>query len=594
MKSGASVARATAGRFHRPVVWLVLITAIVASTASEADAAAESAGSPGEISYVVRWQPTAPGMSASEGIGISLSFTAKAIQTTIDFPGQWALGLRDLHRHITGISVDGVARAASLDVPRLDLATRPGRRVTVEYRLSRRSVRAARTLQEALLPAATRDHVFIFGWAGLAIPDFFRCTRRACGKYGVRLRWEVPESWRVASDHGADAREFTVPAIDSNSWRDAFFVAGSTFHTRPLPGDSVLVFLTPARYSDIAGDLIDDAAQVAAVVEARWPGKRGERAVWLEQLAKRRSRTALTGVQVTSNIALFSDNLERNREQVLHTFVHEYLHGWIGSELFATHESSLEHYRWFSEGFVEYFTDVFMFRSGKRSFRDMVDSYNKRMQVLLRQPDPTVPLHAMTNQGSRRRLPLPYFRGYLLAYELAARLRERGRETLEQRVLRVVREGSKDRLSLPDLLAAMADGDADTARWLHAVLLGRKPLEVRATALGPCARPVRVPAPVAGLGFDPVWSAKLGQVVGLRAESAAAKAGLREGDELIGFSLDDIHSRGGAPYRLRVRRNGEGKVIVFNPDSGIERRTTRRFEIAVDDTSHSICGSPWN
>ena len=62
----------------------------------------------------------------------------------------------------------------------------------------------------------------------------------------------------------------------------------------------------------------------------------------------------------------------------------------------------------------------------------------------------------------------------------------------------------------------------------------------------------------------------------------------------MGFSLDEIHSRDGAPYRLRVRRNGKGKVIVFNPDSGIERRTTRRFEIAVDDTSQGICGSPWN
>ena len=480
-------------RFHNPSLgWLVLASAILASAGINGNAEAGSAESMGEISYVVRWQPARQDVSVPAAISISLTFTPEAAQTTIGFPDRWAFGLRDLHRRITGISVDGAVHAGSLDGPRLDLTTRPGRRVTVEYGLRPRRGSAAHTLPEALLPSAAADHLFFLGEVGLAVPDFFRCTRRSCRKYSVRVRWDVPESWRVASDHGANARDFTVPAIDWQSMRNAIFIAGSTFHTRALPGGGGLVFLSPSRVSEFVRDIFDDAANVAAVVEARWPARRGERAIWLDQLAENPSRTNSAGVQATWNMALFSSDFERNRGKILHEFVHEFLHGWIGHELFAIDRSSPPtHYRWFTEGFVEYFTDVFLYRSGRRSFREMVETYNETLLSYTNQDDPEVSLHAIAADGAPLLYrPFPYLRGYLLAHELAARLRDGGRETLEQRVLRIVQEGSRRKLSLPDLLARLTDGDPDTAHWLHAVLQERMPLEVRATALGPCARPV--------------------------------------------------------------------------------------------------------
>ena len=576
--------------------WLIVITMTLASAENKGDAVAGSVESMGEISYVVRWQPSAPGVSESTAIGISLAFTAEGARTTIVFPDRWALGLRDLHRRIIDISVDGSIHATSLDIPGLELATRPGQRVTVEYSLSHRQGGAARSFPEALLPTATQDHLFFLGAVGLAVPDFFRCTPRSCRKYSVRVRWDVPGSWRVASDHGADARDFTVPAIDQRSMRDTLFIASSTFHRRALPRGEVLVFLTPARLSNSVSGIIDDAAHVAAVVETHWPIHPGERAIWLDQLEEDLSRTASAGVQTTSNIALFSSDFEHNYGKVLHEFVHEYLHGWIDIDLFVVdRQSPPTHYRWFTEGFVEYFTDVFLFRSGRRTFRDMVRAYNEALLAYLNQYDPTASLYEMATERSQSLYrSLPYLQGYLLAYELAARLRDGGRETLEQRVLRIVQEGRKRKLSLPDLLARLTDGDADAARWLHAVLLERRPLEVRATVLGPCARLVEISVPVGGLGFDAVRSAELGRVVSLRPESAAAKAGLREGDKLVEFSLDDIQLWSQVPYRLRIRRNGTVKLIAFNPHSGNERRKVRVFDTVVDNVSNSVCGSPWD
>ena len=584
------------GHIRRLLVWLAAITAILAFVTGKTNAAAESAGLRDEISYLVRWQPTADALPGPDGIGMSLAFTAEATRTAIHFPHRWAFGLHDLHRRITDISVDGSPYAASLLEPRIELATRPGRRVTVEFRLRTRPSGTARSFPEALLPAATRESLVLLGQVGLAVPDFFRCTRQSCREYPVTLRWDVPRSWRVAHDHGGGARNFTVPAIDWRTWRDALFIAGSTFHARPLPAGGELVIMSPARLSDAARAVIDDAAHVAAVVEAHWPAIRSGRAVWLDRLAAKGTGTDRGGIQATSNFALFDSNPERNRASVLRTFVHEYLHGWIGLQLFAVdgRKSPPAHFRWFAEGFVDYFTEVFLFRAGRRSLHEMVEAYNEAQRVFLRQPDPTISLHAMATRQARRHRRLPYVRGFVLAYELAARLREGARATLEQRVLRVVGEAGTVALSLPDLLALLADGDADTAQWLRAVLLERKPLLVRPAALGPCVRPVRVPASVAGLGFDPVWSAKLGRVVDLHAGSAAAGAGLQEGDELVGFSLDDDVFRTRAQRRLHIRRSGEARSIVFRPDSGIERRTTRRFEVDVDDPTDSLCGSPWS
>ena len=174
-------------QWHGLPGWLVLTTAILVSVEntnaeSKGDGAAGPAASMGEIAYVVRWQPAGQSMSDSAAIDISLTFTAEEARTTIDFPDRWALGLHDFHQRITDISVDGSLHAASLDGLRLELETRPGQRVTVGYRLSRRPEGPTRSLREALLPTATQDHVFFRGWVGLAIPDFFRCTSRSCRK----------------------------------------------------------------------------------------------------------------------------------------------------------------------------------------------------------------------------------------------------------------------------------------------------------------------------------------------------------------------------------------------------------------------------
>ena len=484
-------------RIHRLRGWLVLTTAILASAGAADAAAAGVAGPAGEIWYVIRWQPAETGTSRSKAIWISLSFIAREARTAIFFPDRWALGLRDLHRRIADISVGGSPYAPSLGGPTLELATLPDHRVTVEYLLSRQPSGAARSLPEAVLPTATQDHVFLPGWAGLAIPDFFRCTSTPCARHRVRLRWDVPASWRVASDHGGDAREFVVHAIDSPSMLDSLLIAGSTFRVRPLPGGGVLVFLAPVRLSGFLDRIIDDAAHVATIVETHWPAIPGERAVWLNRLAGGISRAAGGAIQATSNMALFRSGFGRDDREALRAFVHEFLHGWIGLQLFAVDrpKSPAEHFRWFSEGFVDYFTEVFLFRGGVLSQCDVVDACDETFTAYRNHDDPTVSVEAMASAGWRRHWRLAYTRGYLVAHELAARLRGGSGETLEQRVLGIVRDGRQNELSPADLVARLTDGDPDTARWLHAVLLERKPLEKRASTLETCRRTRETPDP---------------------------------------------------------------------------------------------------
>lgn len=80
-------------------------------------------------------------------------------------------------------------------------------------------------------------------------------------------------------------------------------------------------------------------------------------------------------------------------------------------------------------------------------------------------------------------------------YELAARLHGGSGEMSEQRFLGMVREGRQNELSPADLMARLTDGDAETAHWLHAVLLERKPREKRASTLETCRRTPETPDP---------------------------------------------------------------------------------------------------
>ncbi len=189
-------------------------------------------------------------------------------------------------------------------------------------------------------------------------------------------------------------------------------------------------------------------------------------------------------------MAMFRSDFVRSHGEVLRAFLHEYLHGWIGLQLLAVDrpESPAEHFRWFSEGFVEYFTEVFLFRSGRLSICEMADAYDETFRSYRRHDDPVVSIETMAVEGWRRHWRLSYTRGYLIAHELAARLHDGAGGTLEQRVLGIVKEGRERKLSLTDLLARLTDGDPDAARWLRAVLLERRPLERRAAAPEACRR----------------------------------------------------------------------------------------------------------
>ena len=64
------------------------------------------------------------------------------------------------------------------------------------------------------------------------------------------------------------------------------------------------------------------------------------------------------------------------------------------------------------------------------------------------------------------------------------------------------------------------------------------------------------------MGFDHTRSLKQRRVSGLIPGSAAAKAGLREGDELAGWK---IHGDVDEQVKLSVRREGKNKTISYYP-----------------------------
>jgi predicted metalloprotease with PDZ domain len=165
---------------------------------------------------------------------------------------------------------------------------------------------------------------------------------------------------------------------------------------------------------------------------------------------------------------------------------------------------------------------------------------------------------------------LPYDRGalYFAVVDAAVRKASAGKRSLDDLVLAMrAREQSGRTLSNSDWeeLVGQELGSAGIAQF-RAMLAGAAPLPP-SDAFGPCFRRVSKPLRRYQLGFDPKVLVEPRRIVrGIIAGSAAQKAGLRNGDEILKpVGQDHIQGDQMGVLTLQVRRGGKEMEIRYLP-----------------------------
>ncbi len=250
------------------------------------------------------------------------------------------------------------------------------------------------------------------------------------------------------------------------------------------------------------------------------------------------------------------------------TLAHEMFHTFapsIGNP--AGLESS-----WFGEGLATYYQRELPFRFGMIGPAAFLEDLNYTAgryytDALGNAPNSEIPKRFWEDTRIRT---LPYDRGalYFAMVDAAVRKASAGKRSLDDLVLAMrAREQSGRTLSNSDWeeLVGQELGSAGIAEF-RAMLAGAAPLPP-SDAFGPCFRRVSKPLRRYQLGFDPKVLVEPRRIVrGIIPGSAAQKAGLRNGDEILKpVGQDHIQGDQTGVLTLQVRRGGKEMEIRYLP-----------------------------
>ncbi len=277
---------------------------------------------------------------------------------------------------------------------------------------------------------------------------------------------------------------------------------------------------------------------------------------------------------------------------------HEHLHTWMPDRFGGMGEDEARRY-WFSEGFTNFLTHRLLLKAGAFDLARYGQSLNKETVAKLA----TSPVATVDNNRvvadffkSEEVGKLPYLRGELLALRWDAMLRKAGKPSLA-RILQglmlkreemVAREtsGTSSTGAVPRLVAALQAQGIDAQRDIDQFIERGTPIPLAADMLGPCFQGTPTRINRFELGFDMGASQAAMKVVGLMTNSAAAKAGVQEGDPLRGFSVHMGSTSEEAS--VSVLRDGKVETIRFLPVSS-DSIASWSFAVKADAMTDASC-----
>jgi predicted metalloprotease with PDZ domain len=250
------------------------------------------------------------------------------------------------------------------------------------------------------------------------------------------------------------------------------------------------------------------------------------------------------------------------------TLAHEMVHTFVGT--LDEPQGLLS--SWYAEGLAVYYQRVLPWRAGLISSADFLadlDTTAGRYYTDRLNDTPNRGIPARFWADTRVRV-LPYDRGSLYFAQVNAEIRRRthGRRSLDDLVRTMIarrREGQPVDEAAWIALVRQALGSRGVAQF-HAMMHGALVLPA-SDAFGRCFERTTVPLRRYQLGFDSAVLMEPSRIVrGLVPGSAAARAGLRDGDRIVKpVPQDAIQADQNATLTLLIERNGKTFPITYRP-----------------------------
>ncbi len=271
------------------------------------------------------------------------------------------------------------------------------------------------------------------------------------------------------------------------------------------------------------------------------------------------SRGLVGGTAFTNGFVSFADTAFAVPTIALN-LSHEIFHEWNGHTI-ATAPPE-EHYKWFSEGFTEYYADRMARAAGLLTDSGYIDRVNAGLRAYYLSP-----LHGSSLTEIERRYWVdananryPYYQGYALALHLG----QRAVDDLMHALYRASRRGGQVTDSAI-VAAALPLSRPALAAAIDSFIVRGEMVPMIAGAIAGCARVELQSLYTFDFGFDASASTRDHVVRGVRVGGPAAAAGVADGMPLKSWSWHGGDAR--FPVRLRLD-DGSGREISYYPRTG--------------------------
>ena len=509
----------------------------------------------------------------------------------LEIPSEYN-GLRDLQTAITELQPLSVGTKLidTKNNGQKIVEFRPRSHVRISYLLTK-NWNGPLDARTRFLPDLNPDYFHIIGPTSLiypAIDDLLTVD--------AHFDWQkLPPWWSLATSFGTENRCQSFHGLLRDAVNSLFVGGDYRIATRQMVGSNILAFAIRGKWDFTDAEWIDAVEKVTSYERSFWhDNKFPYFLVTLTPLTQEHGSSGGTGL--TNSFMEHLSRLDSLTPVIFGQLAHETFHTWNPGKIGYIPGSDYP-VSWFFEGFTVYYQNLMLLRAGLEQVPDYVAAINTEMRDYELNEGRDVPLtefirrhsadHSVLNQ-------LDYRRGAVLGLWLDATIRNEGRNkrSLDDFMFNLMKQNedyeqhhrgrplalTNDRIIR---LASKYFNSESVAQFRRYVENGGT-IRVPQQALGPCVESYTEQIPKFDLGFDRN-STDTKAVSGVKTESEAFKAGLRNGQSLSGWSIywDDTAK----PIRLKIKSQDGVRTIEYypvGPKTPVQQFTLLKDKFASD------------